>query len=177
MYHVEDAFWKNTKNSRKYSFSCHFFLLLLFGFFVVFSEHIKKMVNNVRGKDFHSHSLRLSSNVPVHFDVKRKNDCVPKTASQQSKTPANCSNVLSCSSIVDALMRSFLWIGPMLTPHTGILDCFRKTRRASKDPMVDAWTKTPLALNSAFSTVARSVWTSSYKMLGKNQSVRSSLHL
>ena len=74
MYHVENAFWKNTKNSRKYSFSCHFFLLLLFGFFVVFSEHIKKMVNNVRGKDFHSHSLRLSSNVPVHFDIKRKNE-------------------------------------------------------------------------------------------------------
>mmetsp|Transcript_67047 Transcript_67047/g.112235 ORF Transcript_67047/g.112235 Transcript_67047/m.112235 type:complete len:237 (+) Transcript_67047:620-1330(+) len=50
-----------------------------------------------------------------------------------------------CSSIVMVLRMCFLWMGPMLTVATGIggLQSFKKARRASSDPRVEAWTDTP----------------------------------
>ena len=43
-----------------------------------------------------------------------------------------------CSCMIEALITSFLWMGPMLTAETGILDVLRNSSSASSEPSVEA---------------------------------------
>ena len=42
-----------------------------------------------------------------------------------------------------AFITSFLWTGPMETLQTEILDVFKNSNKASREPIVDACTHTP----------------------------------
>ena len=63
-----------------------------------------------------------------------------------------------------ALITSFLWMGPMLTPETGILDVLRNSSSASSEPSVEAMAYTPmppLTSEAALASLVRSLITSS----------------
>ena len=42
-----------------------------------------------------------------------------------------------------AFITSFLWTGPIEILTTGILDVFKNSSKASREPKVEAWTQTP----------------------------------
>ena len=58
----------------------------------------------------------------------------------------------------------FLWTGPMAMLVTGILDSLRNSRRASKEPRVDAYTQTPSWVLSTYLSIISNIpsWISAH---------------
>lgn len=60
------------------------------------------------------------------------------TLTSNAKIDANSFLDLSLPFATQARSTSFLKMGPMFTDDTGILDCFKNSKRASNDPIVEA---------------------------------------
>ena len=94
------------------------------------SKLIKKVVDDVSGEDLDSHLVRQFLSLPLHLDVKCQQQSVLRGPFQNG----------TCTDNV------FLVDWADVDARDGILLSERNCSNASREPSVDAWTKTPASL-------------------------------
>jgi hypothetical protein len=72
----------------------------------------------------------------------------------------------TCSPARDfyAFKTSFLWTGPILMLVTGIFIVFKNSRRASKEPRVEAYTQTPWLVLSTYLFIMSAISPKTYAL-------------
>jgi len=90
------------------------------------------------------HRLHMTGQAPLNKRIPISSASRSASLSTVTSKQRIHASSFAFSNMVAERIISFLCTGPMLMPDTGILLTFKKSKRASRDPSVDACTQTPL---------------------------------